>query len=569
MDADVTHSKGVYVGDGIQVNLFAGRDAPRGPVVAGNVPQAPPAFQSRDNLMNQLRAAGPGVSVVRAVTGMRGVGKTQLAAAYARECINAGWRLVAWVNAEDTATILQGLAIVADRLGISRTGTLPELVAEEVRNRLEVDGSRCLLVFDNVTDPNWVRPYTPSAGESQVVVTSTQASTVTLGRSTRIGVFTEDESVAFLAERTGIDDLEGARALANEVGHLPLALAQAAALIQAQRLTYHVYMERLRSYSTHRYLPLAEGDQYPRGVAEAIGLSVDTVTATGQAGLCATILAVVSLLSPEGISRQFLYGGHPGPSGPLGGGPEEIDAALGQLVNASLLSFSRIDGSDVLVTAHRLVMRVVRERLVRDGLLDRTLDVVFDTFSAANEPLTELSWDRPAVRELGRHVTSLDRHAHGLAGLTTHQLMFVVNWQGWHELRQKKKIDHQNSEVYRLKGELHRVQLRLRSAGLPVKKAVDPDVSLREYNDDKRRWNDDLVETTTRLQEAYSINTRLAHPGTVLGRNNLALANLMAGHADTAISLYRASLGDLMQHLGDEHPLTLIARNDRKYSEVQ
>ena len=61
-----------------------------------------------------------------------------------------------------------------------------------------------------------------------------------------VDVFSEPEALTFLAARTGRADAGGARALAAELGWLPLALAQAAAVIAGQHLAYGTYLERLR-----------------------------------------------------------------------------------------------------------------------------------------------------------------------------------------------------------------------------------------------------------------------------------------------------------------------------------
>lgn len=155
----VPGGRGVLVGDqGEQVNQFiqtyiehqvvqAAPPPAAEPVVAGNVPQEPPAFRPRKDLEAALRRRGSGGPLVQAVIGMPGAGKTQVAAAYARARINQGWRLVAWVEAGDTAKVLNGLAEVAAGLGIGRPGENLTSIGADVRHQLERDGKRCLVVF--------------------------------------------------------------------------------------------------------------------------------------------------------------------------------------------------------------------------------------------------------------------------------------------------------------------------------------------------------------------------------------------------------------------------------------
>jgi hypothetical protein len=61
-------------------------------------------------------------------------------------------------------------------------------------------------------------------------------------------------------------------------------MAQAAALIAREHLTYGMYLGRLRSLPVAAYLRRAEGDAYPYRLAEAIELSLRAVEADDPSG---------------------------------------------------------------------------------------------------------------------------------------------------------------------------------------------------------------------------------------------------------------------------------------------
>jgi tetratricopeptide (TPR) repeat protein len=486
-------------------------------VVVGGIPQAPLGFQPRADLLAELdQASGP---VVHAVTGIQGVGKTQLAAAYARARLVDGWRLVAWVDAADPGTLRAGLAAVAETLGLAdgRTGPGGGDAGQAVRHWLERDGRHCLVVFDNALDPDGIRPLLPACGSARVLITGSRRPVASLGAGVPVGVFSPDEALAFLAERTGLADTAGASALARELGYLPLALAQAAGAIAAQSLTYWTYLGQLRAMPGSARLTREVGQPYPHGVAGAIMLSLDSVRAGDWAGVSSGIMEITAVLSAGGVRRELLHDA--GRAGVLTTGgdraevpPDLVDTALARLAERSLLTVS-LDGETVI--AHHLVTRVVRDALAHE---ERLTAVCRNAAAVLGKRARSLvgSPDRPAVRDLAEQVAALHATA-GPAG----------------------EADD----------ELARIMLRLRSWALYHLAALG-----------------DSAPQAIAAGEAVAADSArmlgLDHPDTLASGNNLAIACQEVGRTAEAIRLHERALAGRVRALGPDHPDTLASRNN-------
>ena len=193
-----------------------------------------------------------------------------------------------------------------------------------------------------------------------------------LGTRVPVDVFSAEEALALLDGRTGLADEVGASAVAVELGHLPLALDQAAAVIAGQHLGYAAYLAKLRALVGRRitWSGGKTGSSRPRpGVAEAVLLSLEAVSAADPLGVCTGVMELMAMLSPAAVHRDLLRAA--GQAGTLLGGGRRVaapmvDQALERLNEPSLLGFS-LDGLGV--SMHCLVARVVRRWLAGRGRL--------------------------------------------------------------------------------------------------------------------------------------------------------------------------------------------------------
>lgn len=519
------------------------------PLRAGRVPLRAASFQQRS-----ADLFGP----VTVLSGLGGVGKTQLAADHAeRRWATGEVQLLAWVTAGSREAIVSSYADAAAKL----TGwddPDPERGARTLLEWLAGSTASWLVVLDDLQVPaDLTGLWPPVTDHGQVVVTTRRRDAALRGHQRRIvevGVFSEVEALAYL--RTLLADqrkLLDAENLVRDLGNLPLALAQAGAYMADKHLSCAEYRARLAERRLANVLPDVDGlpDEHRATVAATWSLSLEQADGLVPQGVARPLLEVAGVLDANGIPLgafttpavlSFL-------TATTGRTVDAHDArdGLGCLHRLSLITLDT--GSEWReVRVHALVQRATRDTWSRDradlvidtavqGLLgvwpDVMQDAVLRQALCANADALALAGGGHVWREDRYDVLTRTGNTLGESGLVAQARNYYA--------------------------ELHDTAVQ----------RLGPDhlgtLTIRDY---LARWQGaagDAAGSATAYRQLVADCTRVLgpdHPRTFSARSGVAHSLGETGDPAGAAAAFRVLLADQLRVLGPDHRYVLRSRNN-------
>ena len=499
------------------------------------------------------------------LVGMRGCGKTQLAAALAHTCEEAQWSLVAWLNAGSRAQLDGEFVELARKLKIdlSDEPDQEQIVGRCIEHLRDAGASDRLIVLDNVVDIEDLRDRIPRGAGLRVVATTTSREydwEENGWKGISVGVFSREESINYLLTVTGSQDRDTADAIAERLGDLPLAIAQAAATAHNEQWTLASYARRLEFSCGEKVISRIRGHYYSYAVSVALWMATDSTLERLDDPLSDAArrqLGALCLLAESGVPTRWL---DPAAVSALSGCHDaELDSAVERahraliaLINASIIRQSA-DGNTV--TLHRLHAQVLRESWNNNEHDEAR--------AAAADLLGSVDISRyPSNDTKARRQEALD---------LVDQLRSIGTQEYSQVLFEYPQIIRSLSQAFS-----HASDLGLPYEALTLDVAVDSlEGLLGPDHPDTLASRNNLAgayKSAGRLTEAIALYkhviadcTRVLgddHPSTLTSRDNLASAYKSAGRLTEAIALYEQVLTDRTRVLGEDHPHTLASRNN-------
>ena len=488
------------------------------------------------------------------LTGMRGSGKTQLAATVATRCEEEGWPLVAWIDAESRDMLIANLFNLALQTSIDAPKDVPpETIVRCFLDQLRsADAADSLFVFDNVENLDDLKGITPEGCGVRVIITTTRhLDWDSLGwLPLTVGVFEREQSIALLCGRTGDTDRDAADQIADTLGDLPVAVSQAAATAKWGDYTLSEYLERLSNHPLESSISRLEGDDYPDAVGVALFMAYEQVLEQlrtkhpQQESIATSLLGILSLLAASGVPTHWLLKLHDD--------SDTVRDTLSFLKSTSIFQEST-DGDKTII--HRLQGQVYRETYLSNQ--EKLSEVRTHTTTLLNEidvnRLENFEQQRQETRNLVEQisaVTSQD-HSHPLFSDPDFAALLATTLRNATDL-----------------GMPH-LALALTDSVTRAGDTLGPDHpdTLASRNNLAVAYEDAgrLDEAITLYQQNLTDCTRVLgplHPDTLTSRNNLANAYQESGRPDEAITLHEQNLKDLENLLSPGHPYILTSRNN-------
>jgi tetratricopeptide (TPR) repeat protein len=340
--------------------------------------QRNPVFTGRDDLLQMLTEIlqadhSATLSQPKAVSGLGGIGKTQLAVEYAYRTAPK-YQAVFWVAAETREALISGYATIAEALHLPEKEEPDQnLMLQAVQRWLRMH-TDWLLILDNADDLGLVQSFMPPVFGGQVLLTTREHATGRFAHRVEIDTLTTENGALLLLRRAGVLSAQGAleeaaeqeialtRQISEALGNLPLALDQAGAYIEETECGLLSYQ---RQYQQHQASLLQWrsklASDHPEPVATTWSLAFEKVEQANP--LAADLLRFCAFLAPEAIPEEMLIAGalELGPVlAPVASDAFLLDQAIATLRAYSLLAR---DPYTRTLTVHRLVQVVLRDSL--------------------------------------------------------------------------------------------------------------------------------------------------------------------------------------------------------------
>lgn len=357
--------------DSIMVSdLMSGRP------VNWNLPRQDHIFVGREKLLEDLhnklksqsdKPDSPRYSkplAISACTGMGGIGKTQLALQYAHHTKHT-YTLKAWFPAENPDRLHQKYIEFAKALGYAEKIVTIESALFYVNNWL-LKHPGWLLIFDNVNSYEEIAPFI-SEGGGHIILTTRNRQWPDKFEILPIDIMTEEESCKLMKTliHRKIDTVEisDSKELVKSLGHLPLAIAQASAYIQQNKIKVSEYLTLYKKHESELLLD----NSAPEGtnnlsVAVTWEISLKELAKKARIKnepfIAHFVLTASAYLAPETISKDlllaFLKEAYPNLISP----ELVLSKAIGQLWKYSLINTD--ENGDISI--HRLMQVVLRNQ---------------------------------------------------------------------------------------------------------------------------------------------------------------------------------------------------------------